>query len=167
MRRNVESAWVRGLTVALVTLSLARVPLPIADFHVIGHRHGEGRACPLHDHLMRWHTAERSSQGPVLHFHWVLPLKSVATTDPQGATFRVAVPLDLEHLNDLPHPRDETSLSAAKETHCLVSPTAPTARLGSDHGLPPTAGHAAGDSNFAATFPPTVPPSCLLQRWVC
>src|ERR1700712_3965064 len=70
--RSGAKSWIVRLGIALLILGLARVPIPVPDFHDFGHAEGIGVACPNHDHLLREHPEEVPQGVPVLHWHWVL-----------------------------------------------------------------------------------------------
>jgi hypothetical protein len=170
MRRHGWTTWVGRLGVTLLILSLARVPLPLADFHAIGHLHGAGQTCPLHDHLLRWHASEAASEKPVLHFHWTFLSEPVPDTSTEGlvSDADVADPPDAK-LNDL---LPESAVAASmrsmvqRPTRALLAGLLLEPSAGGRHHAV-SAGSVPAFRNFAATFPPHLPTASLLQRWVC
>jgi hypothetical protein len=170
MRRNGWTTWVRRLGVTLLILNLAHVPLPLADFHVIGHLHGVGQICPLHDHLLRWHASEGASENPVLHFHWAFLSEPVPDTATEGPAFHadVADPLDAKLSDLLPESAVAASMRSMVERPSpalLVGLHLEPSPGGTHHAV--SAGSAPAFRNFAATFPPHLPTASRLQRWVC
>jgi hypothetical protein len=170
MRRRGLTRLVRRLGITLLILGLAHVPLPTADFHVIGHEHGEGQACLLHDHLLRWHASDAPSEGAVLHFHWALLAASMPEAEAQGPAIHAdsPEPFDIELSDDSP----QSSFSApgrslvAKPLPILLTaflPVADTTRT----LQAASACRASTSRNFGTTFPPRDSLASRLQRWIC
>lgn len=162
--------WLRRFGVTLVILSLAHVPLPLADFHVIAHADGEGQICPLHNHLLKWHAATKASASPVLHFHWAFLTRPVPPSDADGPAVHADAPdpFDFELIGDGATARVKTPICSASGCDWSVILTAlqaPTAVIG--NSPLPRSESAPIWRNFAASFPPHLFTTCRLQRWVC
>lgn len=139
------------------------------DFHVVGHQHGEGRLCPLHNHLLRWHPSTGSAVSPVLHFHWTFTGRPVADAESGGPVVHADLPdpFDLQ-------PRDDASCpSFIASGQTLVSKPLPAVLATLPLVTADRAGPPVGETgvrqwrNFGATFPPSSPAASRLQRWVC
>lgn len=81
----------RMVVIALVWWT-ARLPLPVPDFHEVGHHHESAETCRLHDHLNRWHSnigehgnepGEEESHDPLLHWHLLIPGWAMAAGEPK------------------------------------------------------------------------------------
>jgi hypothetical protein len=169
MRRHGLTQLVRCFGVALLILGFVHVPLPTADFHVIGHQDGEGQACPLHNHLLQWHAADAPSDWAVLHFHWVFAAL-LPKAEAQGPAIHA----------DSPEPFDIVLSDGLPESSCAAPVRSLVAK-----SLPPllTAFLPVGDTartlqaasacrastsrNFGTTFPPRDSLASRLQRWLC
>jgi hypothetical protein len=170
MRRSGLTRLVRRLGVTLLILGLAHVPLPTADFHVIGHQHSEGQICPLHDHLLRWHASDTPSERAVLHFHWALLSASMADAEAQGP----AIHADSPDPSDLELSDGLRESSFATSVRSLVAKPLPTFRTAflpvadTARTLQAVSACSASTSrNFGTTFPPRDSLASRLQRWIC
>jgi hypothetical protein len=170
MRRIGRPTRSRCLSVTLVILSLAHVPLPVADFHVIGHLDGVGQLCPLHDHLLRWHASGNQSEKPVLHFHWAF----LSTPAPDAGTPGRALRADAVDPLDIKPGELQQESAVAASVRPPVEKLAPALFIGllseplaggPSHAM--DAGFVPTSRNFAATFPPHLPTNTRLQRRVC
>jgi hypothetical protein len=170
MRRVGSTHLVQRFGVTLLILGLAHVPLPTVDVHVVRHYHGKGQVCPMHNHLLRWHASDASSEQAVVHFHWPF----LAGSPPVDATHGPAVhadspdPFDLEVRDDVPESTYTGSVQSlvAKPLPILLTDLLPLAdaervrQAMSASRTPPS-------RNFGTTFPPRHSFASRLQRWVC
>jgi hypothetical protein len=75
MRHHPIRRVLRTVGAALLIAAVARVPLPMLDFHSIRHHDGPNGVCEHHDHLLRWHPdAVAVADVAVLHWHWLMPM---------------------------------------------------------------------------------------------
>lgn len=169
MRRRGRFIWGRRLGLTLVILSLAQVPLPVADFHAVRHLDGEGQVCPMHDHLLRWHPSEDGSAVPVLHFHWAPFSRAVPSGAATGGpALHADLPDPADSLrDDLPKLGAETSARPAVERPLSPLPAEPILEPGVGLLRALSHGRPAAAPNFGATFSPLLPSSARLQRWIC
>jgi hypothetical protein len=86
-RWPVEHPGARRLGIAILALSLLRLPLPQADYHQIRHQHGSGEVCAYHDHLLKWHPDAGDDEAvAVLHWHWFVPSNGIDHQDENSAS---------------------------------------------------------------------------------
>jgi hypothetical protein len=159
----------RRLVTALLILCLAPIPLPVPDYHDLGHRHGEGQVCTDHEHLLRWHPDDvPSDEGAVLHWHWVtflLGTPDPATSadgpvDPTGSPDPLAFALG-GGPQFTPAVAMRPRLKVARLVGLLLPPGAVASSSVALTGPAPTA------RGFGSTYGPRTSRASLFQRWDC
>jgi hypothetical protein len=170
MRRDGGETSIRLAGIILLILNLAHVPLPVADFHALGHLHGEGQLCALHNHLLRWHAPGGDSSRPVLHFHWafLVPPRPDAENKTPAVHADSPDPFDIESSDDDPKPTLETAVrtQVAKSLPPLVVALLPAIEPGIVR-QPAKGCSLSASRNFNSTFPPRSSLSSRLERWRC
>lgn len=166
---------VHRLWVALLIFCLTKAPLPAADFHAIRHFHGRGQLCPMHDHLVRWHSSDVLTERSVLHFHWVsFGFPAVPFDETSGPVVRAELhdPFDLHLYNDITaeeasfSEEDESRSRVAKPSRFLLADLIYSIEIGlARKGVNATC--TPPSRNFGATFTTSHPTTSLLQRWAC
>jgi hypothetical protein len=153
----------------VLILGLVHTPLPQPDFHNIRHHDGAGEVCEHHDHLLRWHPgAGIAADVAVLHWHWFLPSAEPFEL-PQGAAGPVAHAhvADWQAMTWDDGPRLSTDTTVRLINAAELAPGVMLTTLGAEDSA---ADRTAGEPRIrtsSATFAPSAPPACLLQRWDC
>lgn len=163
-------SWLCRIGIMLMILGLARVPVPMPDFHGSGHSDGAGDACSGHGHLLPGHLEEAPRGAPVLSWRWVL--LNAAELCGESSTLGTEAPNchpDWAACSHDPSPqyiasRAARRIAAAMDRVPSIDRPALLAGWSWAQSRPAPALRA---RSFVATYPPRTSIASLLQRWTC